>query len=103
MCALRSASLRWPFSLLSGTLIYNARLSQQIRQRLDRAAFLVEIRHQAGGCPDWDATAWPVSRDLLVTNAHVVEEAGAGTMLVRAPGADGKEYEIIGHVPASRL
>ncbi|MEJ0051161.1 MAG: trypsin-like peptidase domain-containing protein [Methylovirgula sp.] len=81
-----------------GTLIYNARLSQQIRQRLDRAAFLVEIRHQAGGCPDWDATAWPVSRDLLVTNAHVVDEAGAGTMLVRAPGADGKEYEVIGHI-----
>ncbi|HEY0147219.1 MAG TPA: serine protease, partial [Methylovirgula sp.] len=85
-----------------GTLIYNARLSQQIRQRLDRAAFLVEIRHQAGGCPDWDATAWPVSRDLLVTNAHVVDEAGQGngqgTMLVRAPGADGKEYEVIGHI-----
>lgn len=81
-----------------GTLLYNAWQSEQIRQRLDRSAFLVEIRHQAGGCPDWDATAWPVSRDLLVTNAHVVDEASAGTMLVRAPGADGKEYEVIGHV-----
>jgi hypothetical protein len=79
-----------------GTLIYNKVQSDRIRQRLDRSAFLVEIRHRPDGCPDWDATAWPVGRDLLVTNAHVVDEAGSGTMLVRAPGPDGKEYDVIG-------
>lgn len=81
-----------------GTLIYNKIESDRIRQRLDRSAFLVEIRHRPDGCPDWDATAWSVGRDLLVTNAHVVDEAGSGTMLVRAPGPAGKEYEVIGSV-----
>ncbi len=81
-----------------GTVFYNYWQSEQIRQRLDRAAFLVEIRHQPTGCPDWDATAWPVARDLLVTNAHVVDGASSGTMLVRAPGPDGKEYQVVGSV-----
>jgi hypothetical protein len=82
----------------AGTLIYDQVQSARIRARLDRAAFLVEIRHQPEGCPDWDATAWPVGRDLLVTNAHVVDGVAPGTMLVRAPGPDGREYQVIGSV-----
>jgi hypothetical protein len=82
----------------AGTLIYSQVQSARIRARLDHAAFLVEIRHQPEGCPDWDATAWPVGRDLLVTNAHVVDGAGSGAMLVRAPGPDGKEYRVVGSV-----
>ena len=77
------------------------RIDGEVRDRLNRAAFLVLVR-DVNGHEQGQATAWPAAKNLLATNAHVAsirESLPTGAkMFVRAPGQGGNSYEVIDHV-----
>lgn len=69
-----------------------------VREKLMQAAYVVVLRF-ASGQETPDGTASPIATDALATNAHIVElfeKLGPGEkMFVRAPGPNGKTYEVI--------
>jgi Trypsin-like peptidase domain len=69
-----------------------------VRDKLTQAAYLVVVRF-ASGEEKAHGTAVPIAPDLLATNAHIVETreklAKGARMFVRAPGVDGKHFEVI--------
>ncbi len=73
-------------------------ISQPVRDKLVHAAYLVVLKY-ADGREFAEGTAVPIAGDMLATNAHIVEareQLGQGDrMLVRAPGANGQEFEVI--------
>lgn len=76
-------------------------ISAPVRDRLIAAAHVV-IKQLASGDMSAQGSASPIGPDLLVTNAHVaalgVNMAPGEKLLVRAPGEDGKVYEIIEYI-----
>lgn len=71
-----------------------------VRDKLLAAAHVVLIQFE-GGQVSAQGSASPIAPDLLVTNAHVAElreklPPGA-KLMVRAPGKDGRVYEVIDH------
>jgi hypothetical protein len=69
-----------------------------VRERLMQASYVVVLRF-ASGQETPDGTASPIAPDALATNAHIVElfeKLGPGEkMFVRAPGPNGKAYEVV--------
>lgn len=68
-----------------------------VREKVLQASYLVYGR-LANGEDKALGTASPIAPTLLATNAHIVEEAGRQgfkQLFVRAPGRDGKVYEVI--------
>ena len=69
-----------------------------VREKLQQAAYVVLVRF-ASGQEAAQGTASPIAPDKLATNAHVVDitkTLGPGDkMMVRAPGPNGKVYEVI--------
>jgi hypothetical protein len=75
-------------------------ISAPVRDKLLAAAHVVLIQFE-GGQVSAQGSASPIGPDLLVTNSHVAElreklPPGA-KLMVRAPGKDGKVYEVIDH------
>jgi Trypsin-like peptidase domain/FHA domain len=74
-------------------------ISTEAQQRLLRGAFIVMIQDKNGNFSP-AASAFPISSNLLATNAHVGDlraeaiEAG-GKLFVRAPGANGELFEVV--------
>jgi hypothetical protein len=77
------------------------KFTRAVRDRLARSAFLVLVRDSQKRDLG-EATAWPVAKNILVTNAHVAqlrEKLPAGAKLVvQAPGPQGKSYEVTGQL-----
>src|SRR4029077_15449519 len=73
-------------------------ISSAVRAELTQAAYLVVLRFE-NGAERAQGTAVPIGPDLLATNAHIVEGretmVKGARMFVRAPGADGKQFEVI--------
>jgi V8-like Glu-specific endopeptidase len=69
-----------------------------VREKLMQAAYVV-VQRFASGQETPNGTASPIAPDILATNAHIVElhdKLGPGEKLfVRAPGPNGKTYEVI--------
>jgi hypothetical protein len=69
-----------------------------LTEKLMAAAYVVVLRF-ASGQETADGTASPIAADTLATNAHIVELFEKLTpgekMFVRAPGPNGKTYEVI--------
>lgn len=72
-----------------------------VRDHLSRSVFLVMKKNRSTGGLNGIGTAWPVGPHQLGTNAHVAAEADNlrpdQVMVVQAPGAEGKTYEIVKH------
>ena len=73
-------------------------ISAPVRDKLIQAAHVVAVQF-AGGQVVAQGSASPIGPDLLVTNAHVAEIRDTlrpgDKLFVRAPGANGKTYEVI--------
>lgn len=83
-------------------------IPREHRDRIAQGAHYVVLRNAAGR-ETWGGTAFPIGPNLLATNAHVAinrEHMGPGSkLLVRAPGADGRTWEVVWHKlhPAYRV
>lgn len=69
----------------------------EVRNTLVRAAYLVYLR-SSDGRTQAIGTAVPIRGDLLATTASVASldiSYSGGRLLVRSPGIDGREYEVI--------
>jgi Trypsin-like peptidase domain len=78
----------------------NQSLSEDVRRKVERAAFLVGARNEQGQLLGL-GTATPIAPRILITNAHVAEiretlKKGLG-LAVRAPGQDSRIYEVVDH------
>jgi V8-like Glu-specific endopeptidase len=75
-------------------------IPREYRDRLVQAAHLVIIRDAAGN-ERGDATAFPIGPHLLATAAHVADNRDnfkpGEKMLVRAPGPNGRTWEVVEH------
>ena len=75
-------------------------IPRAFRDRLAQAAYLVILR-DASGHERGVATAFPIAANMLGTAAHVTEDRDhfqAGEkMLVRAPGPNGRTWEVVEH------
>jgi V8-like Glu-specific endopeptidase len=75
-------------------------IPREYRDRLVQAAHLVIIR-DAAGRERGDATAFPIGPHLLATAAHVADNRddfkSGEKMLVRAPGPNGRTWEVVEH------
>lgn len=70
-------------------------IGKPVRDHLVNAVY--KVATQAKGSLI-SGTAWPVGPHLLATNAHVAEDVlkPGNTTTVQAPGADGKQYAVVG-------
>jgi hypothetical protein len=72
------------------------RIGTDVREKLARAAFLVESSDRGAL-----ATAFPVGSHMLATAAHVVDSiasvAPGEKLFIRSPGQNGKTYEIVNY------
>jgi V8-like Glu-specific endopeptidase len=75
-------------------------IPRDYRDRLGQAAHLVILRDAAGN-ERGDATAFPIGPRLLATAAHVAANRDnfkpGEKMLVRAPGPNGRTWEVVEH------
>jgi V8-like Glu-specific endopeptidase len=75
-------------------------IPREYRDRLVQAAHLVIIR-DAAGRERGDATAFPIGPHLFATAAHVADNRddfkSGEKMLVRAPGQNGRTWEVVEH------
>jgi hypothetical protein len=75
-------------------------IPREYRDRLVQAAHLVIMRDAAGN-ERGDATAFPIGPHLLATAAHVADNRDnfkpGEKMLVRAPGPNGRTWEVVAH------
>jgi hypothetical protein len=75
-------------------------IPREFRDRIGRAAHLVVLR-DAAGRERGVATAFPIAPNMLATCGHVAADRddmkGGAKMLVRAPGAEGRTWEVVWH------
>jgi hypothetical protein len=75
-------------------------IPREFRDRIGQAAHLVVLR-DAAGRERGVATAFPIAPNMLATCAHVVADRdgmkGGEKMLVRAPGPEGRTWEVVWH------
>jgi V8-like Glu-specific endopeptidase len=76
-------------------------IGPDVRDHLTASVYHVVKRNTKSDGFDAVGTAWPVGPHTLATNSHVAEERdqlGADqVMAVRAPGPEGKLYDVIAH------
>jgi hypothetical protein len=75
-------------------------IPREFRDRIAQAAHLVILR-DAAGRERGVATAFPIAPNMLATCGHVATDRddmkGGAKMLVRAPGPEGRTWEVVWH------